>query len=123
MTENSTIRLTTDLLQIQAEDLNVSGFSGQSFAPVLPVVDVDGVLSGVNITLPQSIVDDVTTDIFRVVNFILLRDTLFVYNITDTRFQEQSLGNLFVSASLAQRVRGLSQPISIQFLLVSQCLC
>ncbi|XP_064394608.1 hemicentin-1-like isoform X2 [Halichondria panicea] len=96
--------LNTELVQIQVEAVGGSG--GGSYTPQLNISDI---LVGGNITLPPALLSEG----LRVANLVLLRDTLFVYD--EASLNELTLGNLFISAALLERVEDLSQPVIIEF--------
>ncbi len=98
--------LITELLQISVMDVNE--LTGNTYVPQL---NASGLLVGANITLPSELLLSGR----RVANTVLLRDTLFVFNLSSPN--EQMLGNLFISASLQQSVKNLSEPVIIEFYL------
>ncbi len=100
----SVTSLNTELVQIQVEVVGGSG--GGSYVPQLNISDI---LVGGNITLPPALLSEGLT----VANLVLLRDTLFVYD--EDSLDGLTLGNLFISATLGERVEGLSQPVIIEF--------
>ena len=108
--------LNTELVQIQVEAVGGSG--GGSYTPQLNISDI---LVGGNITLPPALLSEG----LRVANLVLLRDTLFVYD--EASLNELTLGNLFISAALLERVEDLSQPVIIEFyqseVCVGVCVC
>ncbi len=105
--------LMAELFQINVIDVNEL-----TIGTYVPQLNVSDLLVGANITLPSELL----VENRRVANSVLLRDTLFVFN--ESSLNEQMLGNLFISSSLRQSVKNLTEPVIIEFYLseVAKCM-
>lgn len=118
--------------------MRLSDFSGHTFTQnLVGMTEVfqnsisDSPLMGASISLPTSVSTHVrqltnstaidismSPDDLRVINFLLLQNSLFVSEVEED-FGDQTLGNVFIAASLSfpEKIMDLMDPVKIDFIL------